>query len=369
MAPERLPRRDYLLLPLIALATILLLLAGGEALARIAWVQVDGGEPCEYQTAGGYRYKPFCTSQTKVWEGPWITQHFNACGYRTVEPCDPKPSGALRVVVMGSSTARGALVDYDQSFAARAAAAMSRYCRQSVDFQNLGTEPADDSRMDLRVPEALALRPSAIVILAGPFDLLHLQDLRPDPASPRPAEPVTVRSLALELRESRLFLVMQYYLYRDPAFQVRAFLLNGDPADYVRTPLSPAWRQRVTAYGRVLQRITAQTVPAHVPVLMVYVPERAQAALAVEQIRPPGIDPFVLGLAVRQEAGANGVQVVDSTGSFAAAPDFQSLYYLTDGHPREGGHAAIAQALVPALRALPEFARCHSEQAMSGQAP
>lgn len=369
MTPERLPRRDYLLLPLIALATVLVLLAGGEVMARLLWVQVDDAEPCEFTTATGYRYTPFCTSRTKVWEGPWISQHFNACGYRTEEPCAPRPEGSLRVAVLGSSTARGALVSYDESFAARASATLTAQCQRKVDFQNLGTEPADDSEMDLRVPEALALRPSAIAIVIGPFDLLHIGEPRPDPAAPPPHEKLTMRSLVLLLRESRLFLLMQYYLYRDPAFQVHAFLLNADAADYVRAPLSEAWRQRVVAFGAVLQRIAAQTGPAHVPVVLEYVPERAQAALAAEEQRPPGVDPFLIGRALRQEAARFGIETVDATAAFAAEPDFGSLFYLTDGHPRGGGHAAIAQALVPALRALPPFAACRPEQAMGRRAP
>ncbi len=369
MTTQRLPRRDYLLLPLTALSTLLLLLVGGEVFARSLWEQVDDAEPCEVTTARGYRYRPLCTSRTKVWEGPWITQHFNACGYRTAEPCDRRPDGALRVVVLGSSTARGALVNYDDSFAALASAALSSQCRRLVDFQNLGTEPADDAVMDGRVPEALALRPSAITIVIGPFDLLQMGVQRPDRAATPPREALTVRGLVLKLRESRLFLLMQYYLYRDPAFQVRAFLLNHDPADYVRTPLSPAWQQRVAMFGEILQRISAQAAEAEVPVLLLYTPERAQAALATDRRWPPGVDPFVLGHALQQVAARFGVETVDTTASFAAAPDFQGLFYLTDGHPREGGHAAIAAALVPALRALPEFAACRQADLVESRAP
>lgn len=80
--PWRLPRRDYILLPLIFVTTMLVLLVGGEIAARLRFPQDDAAEPCEYSTPSGFRYRPGCTSHTKVWEGPWITQHFNDCGYR-----------------------------------------------------------------------------------------------------------------------------------------------------------------------------------------------------------------------------------------------------------------------------------------------
>ncbi len=354
----RLPKRDYLLLPLIFVLTCVLLLVGGEVTTRLMYPQVDDAEPCEFTTATGFRYKPLCTSQTKVWEGPWITQHFNDCGYRTETSCAPRPAGSLRVAVVGSSTARGALVNYGESFAARASATLSDRCGALVDFQNLATEPSDVDRIDRRMPEALALRPAAIVMTIGPFDLIHLRDPPLDQTAEPQPQHFNIHTVVNLLRESRLFLVMQYYLYRDPAFQIRAFLVNGDPADYIRSPLSPAWQQRIAEFGDLLGRITAATKPAGVPVLLFYIPERAQAALAALSSVPPGIAPFVLGQALKASATEHGVQFVDATPSFASAPDFQSLFYLTDGHPRQGGHAALATVVEQALLAEPTFAHC-----------
>jgi hypothetical protein len=228
-----------------------------------------------------------------------------------------------------------------------------------VDFQNLGTEPPDVDRIDQRIPEALGLKPAAIVMTIGPYDLIHLKDPPPSAGGEQaPPERLSLRSVVNMLRESRLFLVMQYYLYRDPAFQIRAFLLNGDPADYVRRPLSAIWRQRVDDLGDLLHRITSETSPAGVPMLLVYVPERAQSALAAMKSAPPGVDPFVLSAALDDVARRNGVRFLDATPAFARAPDFYSLYYLTDGHPRDGGHAALAGVIEQGLLAEPAFARC-----------
>src|SRR5277367_2611955 len=92
--PWQLPRRDYFLLPAIFLATIVVLLFGGEVAARWIYVQEADFEPCESLTTEGFRYQPFCTSYTKVWEGPWITQHFSECGYRSAQSCAPRPPGS-----------------------------------------------------------------------------------------------------------------------------------------------------------------------------------------------------------------------------------------------------------------------------------
>ena len=361
--PWRTPARDFVLLPLIFVLTILALLIGGEILSRKIYVQDDAAEPCEFISAAGYRYIPLCSSRTKVWEGPWITQHFNECGYRTAEPCAPRPAGSLRVVVMGSSTARGALVNYAESFAARASDALSDRCGARVDFQNLGSEPPDVDRIDQRMPEALALKPSAVVMTIGPYDLIHLKDALPDPAAAPPPARFNVRDLVNTLRESRLFLVMQSYLYRDPAFQIRAFLLNGDSADYVRIPLSAAWMKRVDEFGDLLGRMSALANQNHVPIFVFYIPERAQAALQTLRSEPPGVDPLALGIALKKVAADHDVSLYDATPAFASAPDFQDLYYLTDGHPRPAGHAALADVVEQALASDPAFAHCRRSAA------
>jgi hypothetical protein len=199
----------------------------------------------------------------------------------------------------------------------------------------------------------------------GPYDLIHQKDKRPSGEAPQAAARLDLHSVVFLLRERRLFLLMQSYLYRDPGFQIRAFLLNGDPADYVRTPLTPAWQKRVENLSDLLRRITAQT--GTLPVILVYSPERAQAALAALHHQPDGVDPFVLGKALNAAATRNGVRFVDSTPAFAAAPDFQSLFYLTDGHPREGGHAALASVVEQALLTEPAFAACRGSLQVTRQ--
>ena len=372
----RMPRRDYLLLPLIFFATMIVLLVVGEVSARLIYVQDDDSEPCEYLTATGYRYHPMCTSRTKVWEGPWTTQHFNACGYPSSGPCapppgmlppgmlppgtlppgTPAPAGSSRVVVFGSSTARGALVNYDASFSALAAPALSRSCGRTVDFQNLGTEPADVDRIDLRVPEALALKPSAIVMMIGSFDIMHLKDPPPTGEGAEPALRFNLQGAVQLLRQSRLFLLMQSELYRDPAFQIRAFLLNGDQADAVRRPLSAAWRQRVADVGDLLGRITRQSGP--IPVLLLYVPGRAPVAMERLAMKQRGVDPLALGAALKRVAERAGVRFIDTTEALASAADFQSLYYLTDGHLTAAGQAVLAGVVEQGLLADPAFAAC-----------
>ncbi len=356
--PWRLPTRDYFLLPLIAFMTIVCLLGIGEIAARLVYRQTDGPDTCRYDTSSGYRYRPFCTSRHKLWESPWITESYNACGYRSAEPCAPRPPGSLRVAVIGSSIARGAEVNYPDTFAARASAELSLRCGGLVDFQNLGTDSPDFSRLDQRVAEAVSLRPSAIVMMVTPYDLGHLaHQTGAGKLEPRP-EQTNLRTLVRVVRESRIIEIMEADLYRDPVVQIRGFLLHGDDADYVHTPLNAVWRRRLLDFGDLLGRITAVSAPAHIPVLLFYVPIRAQVALAMQSINPPGIHPFALASVLTKTATERGVEFFDTTPAFKSMRDFQNLFYVVDGHPRAEGHAAIANVVEQALLAEPAFAKC-----------
>ena len=104
-----LPRRDWILLPLIAVATITCMMAVSEAAARVVWPAQE--DSCLVRGgASGLRFLPSCKSRAKEPETPWVEDSYNSCGYRTLEPCGPKPVGTIRIAVLGSSFSHGYLV-------------------------------------------------------------------------------------------------------------------------------------------------------------------------------------------------------------------------------------------------------------------
>ena len=356
----RLPKRDYILLPLIVLVTALILLGCGETLTRVFWTE-DLDNACSYQMALGKRFRANCSSWEKTAEGPWVVNAYNECGYRTAEPCLVRGADQLRVVVLGSSAARGAYVAYPQTFAARASETLSASCHRPVDFQNLGGDWTDVDRTDQRIPEVLSLKPTAIVFVIGPYDVEHLKDGNGGGHTVTAGFQFNLHGLNTQLRKSRLFIVGQHYLYRDPAVQIAGFLRNGaESSRYLDVPLAETWRNRVSDVGVLLNKITSQTVPAGVPVLLFYLPARAQAALAIPKYARPGIDPFLLGNALRAISTKSGVLFVDSTPAFASAHNFDSLFYEADGHPTSEGHAVLAKVMETTLLKLPEFAQCRA---------
>src|ERR1700690_3263813 len=95
-------KRDYFLIPLISVLTVIAMLAIAEVLTRTVWNAHEEdscviiGDPID-----GYRIKPNCTARTKSAEGTWATYHFNECGYRSNTSCGPVAPGTLRIAILG----------------------------------------------------------------------------------------------------------------------------------------------------------------------------------------------------------------------------------------------------------------------------
>ncbi len=157
---ERLPRRDYILLPLISLITIIAMIAAAETVSRVIWPDYSV-DPCFL--SGGH-HKPNCSAKLKTMEGPAYIESYNECGYRTLASCGPKPPGHIRVALLGSSFALGFAVPYEDTYAVKTEQQLSKACQRPVEIQNLGAEQLQPLQMYRRVYEALALQPDLLII-------------------------------------------------------------------------------------------------------------------------------------------------------------------------------------------------------------
>ena len=136
--PSPLPRRDYILLPLLSFLTIVLMFAASEMFTRLFWVQHKSFNCVIEDPVEGDRFKPNCTERTKLVEGPWVTYSYNDCGYRSITSCGPKPAGAIRIAITGSSMSQALHVPYEDTFFDRASRELASRCGRPVDVQNLG---------------------------------------------------------------------------------------------------------------------------------------------------------------------------------------------------------------------------------------
>ena len=373
-----LPQRDFWLLPLISLGTVFLLLAGSEVATRLAWPEQVVNRCRTPDAALGYRFAPNCSSVTKTAEGPWVTNAYNACGYRSAEPCTAVPGGTRRIAIIGSSLSEGYMVEYPNTAAARLAQDLTAMCRAPVQVQNLGGMGYAGRLLDIRLREALALRPDAVVFMTNPFDL----EFQPDdstpvggtvaPLQPPPAPDSLQHRIFSALKESRALLVAQHFLFRNPSLYVPLYLRYGDKADFLRPPFTPAWRKRLRLFDELVARLSDMAHQTGTPLMIAFVPQEAEVARDGVSPRPAGIDPHALPAALAAIAARHGDGFSDASAQLQRLPHPERLFYQVDGHLSGLGQPSVAKAIAEALAAMPQgpFSAClHAQTASLPQQP
>jgi len=99
---------------------------------------------------------------------------------------------------------------------------------------------------------------------------------------------------------------------------------------------------------------------AGVPLIIVPVPSRVEAALLSSPQLPPQVDPYAFGREIEAIASKHGAGYLDLMKPISDIPNAENLYYTVDGHVAADGHKVIAEELVRKLLdgSVPAFSRC-----------
>jgi hypothetical protein len=192
MKEAKLPRRDWILLPLLSLLTLILLAAFSDFVA--GWwfpSSEDGLARCfvKGDVTGNAPAIPNSVCSEKNAESAFLAEYrFNSCGYRAGMGCGRKPLGSYRIVVIGSSMAMGLYVPREMSFAALLPEELSKQTGRKIEVYNEarggkfrgGTFPARDSPEHFN--EVLAADPDAILWIVTPMDIENMSFEDPGPA-------------------------------------------------------------------------------------------------------------------------------------------------------------------------------------------
>jgi len=358
-----LPRRDWILLPLVVFAVTSIVVGAAELVAR-AEFREQGDFTCDmHDAAGALRDKPNCVSFVKYAESPLVEYRFNDCGYRSAKSCAAKPPGTLRVALIGTSISMGLNVQYTETFASRTEDALNRICNRPVEIQNLGTIGSLKSQIDSTV-SALRLAPDVIVLTLMPFDLQGLaaaptgagSDLRTWIKSLQ----VAWLNLKLRARKTKLMFAAEHYMFLNEQTLYRTFLSSGRSHDLMSVPLTPDGEQRYAEFASILDGIMAKLQGSGVPLVVVAVPNRVAAAIVSNHATLEATDAALFGRRIAQISAQRGAFPVDTTPEFASYPHAERLFYPVDNHPNAGGHEVIARALLKRLTdgSIPQLAAC-----------
>jgi len=370
----KLPRRDYFLIPLLSLMTALLMFGVAEIFTRAEYPKQDF-DGCRVPGADDpRRAKPNCIVEAKVPESPWVTYKTNACGWRTDASCGPKLPGALRIALLGASMTMGENVPLEETWGERTGQAISKATGRKVEVENLGWELLNPLHCYRQLGQVIALKPDAVVYAVNPFDLsrdpdplqiAHRKDPVLPPHAPPPAPLAQGKAIVLRnaakavqnlLNASRTFTMAQHFLFSNPDTFLKIYLADGDRADYLRQPFTPAWKTRFAAFNLIVTDMAARLRQAGIPFIVMSLPARAQVILVAKgKPYPPGTDPFAFDREIQSFCDRNGVPYLPALKAFSQTPDGDKLFYIVDTHITGEGDGVIARLLVRKLLDEPAF--------------
>jgi hypothetical protein len=401
VAEKKLPRRDWVLLPLLSLITIVLIAGSTELLGwwLFPWSGVHSLEhDCIVRNdpSTGVRGVPNTACWDKIAETKPVLYKLNSCGFRTI-PCGPKPPGTYRVVMIGSSLAMGMRVPVEQSIGSLLPVELSKETGRKVELYNEGFAWGSPHTIDLRFDAVLKAQPDLILWIITPYDVKKPTMLFPDGFGPSAAnayatKPAAKRtgfianawrvvrarfasksfSAALQAQwdQTRTSLMLRHYLYKSQDRYIKSYLANEDESGYLKAQPDAVWQDHIKNFETVAGRIESRAEAAGVPIAATFVPLGAHAAMISMGKWPAGYAPYELDDTLRTFITSQGGIYIDILPDFRNIPNPEKYFLPVDTHPIAQGQAIISEMLakelssgaVPALKAENKLSAALSEK-------
>lgn len=374
----KLSQRDWILLPALSLLTIVVMVVSTETLARRSFgVSTTSLDSCLVlnDAATGVRGIPNSVCLEKIPETQLVEYKFDCAGYRNGKPCGPRPLGAYRIALIGSSIAMGNRVPIEQTFATRLPEELSRRAGRQVELYNHAMAFGFPRNMALRFNDVLATHPDLILWVVSSIDVKlagfsHAKYSESSTSSKRGL----VASLKNTIKEkiggnplAASVTALGYFLQKQKSQGefIRSYLAipNENEGDWdsgpsaLKAELSQEWKERLGLFEGYVTEIGKKAKAAGVPIVVVMVPTRAQAAMISMAEWPAGFDPFKLDKELGSITTRQGATYIDILPQFRATPNPERHFYPIDGHPDADGHAIFTRFLAQELTggAVPEL--------------
>jgi hypothetical protein len=375
----RLPRRDWIVLPLVSLLTVCLLAGATELIATWVYPRYRGNvENCLVldDPSSGARGIPNCKCWGNAQEGPRVEYKFNACGHRAGADCGYKQPGTYRIVEVGASQAFGYGVANESTLAELLPLQLSRQLGRKVEIYNESMArygyPHVVSR---RFKEALAAHPDMILWMLTPHDIADQPLTFGNPEMPKPIEQTVQSSgkpsglfpkawgilkaefvnkpLPDAIREisdrTRSVLLLRVLLYENRKRYVKNFLMGGGDAEYLRSVSTAETDTHLRQFDSDAAEVAKQAAAEGIPVVAFFVPNRAEAAMISMGEWPAGFDPYRLGEQLRDIITRHGGIYIDILPDYRYLPNPEQGYYRVDGHLNADGNVMISNMLAKEL--------------------
>jgi hypothetical protein len=367
LPPANASRREWLVLPLIGVLTLIAIAIPLELVARMLFTESPPeSRPCLVMNdpSTGVRGVPNSVCKVKTYESKWVEFKYNSCGHRAAMDCGPKPPGMYRIVMMGSSYAEGYTVSYEQSFGALLPRLLSRDTGHGIELYNEGMAWGSPHSVALRFDEVMAAQPDLILWPMTPWDIDNVGVTVPPVGENAPpkttngtgrqrimAELTRKRDFAAFLsRSSRAFFMIQHLLYESESIYLSHSISDTDRyTPSLQDVPGAEWQDKLREYGSYVAQMTARAEASGVPLVVVALPRHAQAVMIAADAAPSGLNLFAFGDQLQRIVEKNGGIYVDVLREFRNVPNVNSAFYPVDQHLTVAGQALAANIIAKGL--------------------
>ena len=347
---RKLPPRDWILLPILGLLTICVMAVFTESIARRIFPEPKSSmRNClvENDSSTGVRGIPNSACSEESYESGPVEYRFNGCGHRAGMECGPKPPGAFRIVMVGTSTAFGTHLPREKTIAALLPADLSQRTGRNIELYNEALTWETPRAIALRFNAILAAKPDMILWIVTPWDIKNAPALFSAPSASRPEG--LLANLRKQAKDSGTIILLEHFLYRSASSYVRLYLKGAGDPEFLGATLSADWQQHLRDYDTYAANIEGRASAAGILLVVVLVPERAKSAMISMGEWPASYNPYELDNELRPIATRHGGTYIDILPDFRSIPNPERYYFPVDGHPNADGHRIISGLLANAL--------------------
>jgi len=363
---EKIPCRDWIVLPALGLLTICLLAISTELFAR--WmlpVSKSLAEDCmvSNDASTGMRGIPNAVCRDRILDAESTEYRFNSSGYRANEDFGPKSDGTFRIVMVGTSFATGLRVPVNETFANLLPIELSQQTGRRVQLYNEAIVRRLPDVIAHHFNEVLKVDPDMILWIVTRSDVqssamipkledhtkLNSESMFQKDWRFLKSEPLG-KAIVDTFNHTRTATLVRHLLYQSQSMYVKSYLMGPDSeVGYLRAQLSTDWKTRLDQFDIAAGELERQSKQARIPLVAVYLPRGPQAAMISRNEWPDGYDPFELDNELRLIVERHGGTYIDILPEFRHIPNPERGFYRVEGHPNAQGHAVISNLLAKEL--------------------
>jgi lysophospholipase L1-like esterase len=340
----------------LSVVSLLIFCLGLEGVTRIFWYPEIVGSGCYEADLVFYRHNtPNCKFSARIAEGTELIEYkMNQCGFRSESKCSFDNEIGLQVLGMGDSFTFGAEVQREETYLHVFQKHLENRLRNPIEVLNAGVGGWGIFQYYLFLEQAIKSSPDVITVgllpndFFGNFDGITLEDIRNKNLS---------KGIEISV-EGGWYLKIKSFIKQSMFLNwlAHTFLSNGEvyatiyktktgEDSYLRKTYSKNWQGKMNLAKAVISKMKAETEKNNIKLVLVIIPQKAQALLLEYPEKFKDFDPYHFSRHFHSIGNELSVPVVDFIDFLASHTNPLSLYFPLDGHLNPEGQKLLGEFL------------------------